>query len=158
MKLCPSPARYNQRGGVRLMFRIVVALLAAATAGACAKSADKVTAAYVSPLGYDQYNCQQIAQEAERISARVQQAAGAQNKQATSDAVATTVGIVIFWPALFFIGGDDATTYELARLKGEIEAIERASIAKNCGIVFQQAPPEPTAEELQQQQAARRTR
>lgn len=140
------------------MLKITVALLVAATAGACAKSADKVTAAYVSPLGYDQYTCAQIAAEAERISLRVQQASGAQNKQATSDAVATTVGIVIFWPALFFISGDDATTYELARLKGEIEAIERASIAKNCGITFQREPVPPTAEELQAAQAERRAR
>ena len=137
---------------------VLAAAVLAALAGACAKSADKITAAYVSPLGYDQYNCQQIGQEAERISLRVQQASGAQNKQATSDAVATTVGIVIFWPALFFISGDDATTYELARLKGEIEAIEKASIAKNCGIVFQSEPVPPTAEELQAAQAARRTR
>lgn len=140
------------------MYRILVALLAAATVGACAKSADRVTAAYVSPLGYEQYSCDQIAQEAERISVRVQHAAGAQNKQATGDAVATTVGIVIFWPALFFIGGDDATTYELARLKGEMDAIEKISIQKNCGIVFQRPPPEPTAEELQQQRDAARTR
>lgn len=124
--------------------------------GGCAKSADKVTAAYVSPLGYEQYSCAQIAGEAERISLRVQQVSGAQNKQATSDAVATTVGVVIFWPALFFIGGDDATTYELARLKGEMDAIEQISIRKNCGIVFQRPEPPPSAQELKAARDANR--
>lgn len=119
-----------------------LALCAMIALGACAKSADKVAAAYVSPLSYQQYDCAQISQEAERISARVQQLTGVQNKKATSDAVATTVSIVVFWPALFFIGGDDATTAELARLKGEMEAIERVSIEKKCGIVFER-PPEP---------------
>ena len=49
----------------------------------------------------------------------------------------TTVGVVIFWPALFFIDGDNQKTAELARLKGEMEALEQASIQKNCGIQFQ---------------------
>lgn len=115
-------------------------LAAALLCVGCAKSADKIAAAYVSPLSYEQYSCQQIGMEAERISARVMQVTGAQNQKATNDAVATTVGIVIFWPALFFIGGDDATSYELARLKGEMEAVEKVSIAKSCGIEFRHEP------------------
>lgn len=67
---------------------------------------------------------------------------GAQDSKATGDAVATGVGIVLFWPALFFIKGDSTTAAELARLKGEMEAIEQTSIKKNCGITFkkQEAP------------------
>lgn len=142
-----------------MSFKVVVAVASAAVAlGACAKPADRVTAAYVSPLSYQSYNCVQIGQEAERISARVMELTGAQNKKATGDAVATTVGVIIFWPALFFIGGDDATTAELARLKGEMDAIERVSIEKKCGIVFQKPPPQPTAEELREQREAERTR
>lgn len=122
------------------MKRIVgIALVALGVAG-CAKSADKVAASYVSPLAYEQYNCQQIGAEAERIAARVAQTTGAQNRQATNDAVATTVGLVVFWPALFFIGGDDERSYELARLKGEMEAVEKVSIAKSCGIEFRHEP------------------
>jgi len=67
-------------------------------------------------------------------------AAGAQDKQRTNDAIATTVGVVVFWPALFFIGGDKQTAAELARLKDEMDAIEQTSICKNCGIQFQRAP------------------
>lgn len=121
----------------------MVVLGAAIALCGCAKSADKITAAYVSPLTYQQYDCTQIGMEAERISARVQELTGTQNKKATNDAVVTTVGVVIFWPALFFIGGDDATTAELSRLKGEMEAIERVSIEKKCGIVFERAPEAP---------------
>jgi hypothetical protein len=67
-------------------------------------------------------------------------AAGVQDQKATSDTVATTVGVIIFWPALFFIGGDKGNAAELARLKGEMDAIEQTSIRKNCGIQFRQAP------------------
>ena len=38
---------------------------------------------------------------AERISARAIALTGAQNNRATSDAVATTVAVVVFWPAAF---------------------------------------------------------
>jgi len=109
--------------------------------GACAKSADQITAAYVSPLQYDQYSCTQLAEEAQRISGRAAEASGAQNQRAVNDAVMTTVGVVIFWPALFAVGGDDAKAYELARLKGEMEAVEQVSIRKNCGIRFQRPVP-----------------
>nr|WP_029556797.1 hypothetical protein [Xanthobacter aminoxidans] len=111
--------------------------MAALATAACAKSADKVSAAYVSPMQFQSYSCQQLAQEAERISARAIALTGAQNNRATSDAVATTVAVVIFWPAAFLVGGDDAQTAELARLKGEMDAIEQVSIQKKCGISFQ---------------------
>ena len=68
-------------------------------------------------------------------------AAGAQDSKATRDAIATTAAIVIFWPAAFFVGGNDQTTAELARLRGEMEAIEQVSIRKRCGIQFQRAAP-----------------
>lgn len=119
--------------------RIAVSVLLALALAACAKSADQVTAAYVSPITFQTYTCHQLAEEAERVSARAVVLTGAQNKQATSDAVATTVAVVIFWPAAFMVGGDNAQTAELARLKGEMETIEQVSIQKKCGIVFEKA-------------------
>lgn len=105
----------------------------------CAQNADEVQASYVSPLNYQSFSCQQIEQEARRVSARATQAAGVQDRSAQGDAVATGVALVLFWPALFFIDGDDETAAELARLRGEQDALEQASIQKNCGIVFQQS-------------------
>jgi len=119
------------------MRSVGVVALAALLAGGCASSSDKITASYVSPLQYEGYNCRQLAEEAQRVSHRAAAAAGAQDSQATKDAVATTVGVVIFWPALFLIGGDKQNAAELARLKGEMEAIEQISIRKKCGIQFQ---------------------
>jgi hypothetical protein len=37
--------------------------------------------------------------------------------------------------------GDGAQAAEVGRLKGEMQAIEHASIAKNCGIAFAREPP-----------------
>ena len=81
--------------------------------------------------------------EAQRISHRAAEVSGQQDQKAQGDKVKTGVGIVLFWPALFFMKGDGATAAELGRLKGEMDAIEQASIQKNCGVEFYRAPPPP---------------
>jgi hypothetical protein len=89
---------------------------------------------------YQNLSCQQLAGEAQRVSHGAMVAAGAQNKQADQDAAAMAVGLIIFWPAMFMARGDGAKAAELARLKGEMEAIQVASNTKGCGIHFQTAP------------------
>jgi hypothetical protein len=98
----------------------------------CASSSDEITAAYVSPLQYQHLNCPQIAAEAERVSFRVAELSGVQDGKRTSDAVATGVAIVLFWPAAFMIKGDGQTAAELGRLRGEFEALSKVSIEKGC--------------------------
>jgi hypothetical protein len=121
------------------MHKAFAAIAAAVLVSGCATRSDNISAAYVSPIGYQNYTCPQLQQEAARISARASAAIGAQDQKATNDAVATTVGVVLFWPALFFIKGDAASAAEVSRLKGEMEAIEQASVQKRCGIQFQRA-------------------
>lgn len=115
----------------------ILASVAAIALAGCADKAEDISAAYVSPLAYQGLSCKQIAQEASRVSNRVGEVSGVQNKKAKDDAVATGVALVIFWPAAFFIKGDKQTAAELGRLKGELQALEQTSIQKNCGIVFQ---------------------
>lgn len=52
-------------------------------------------------------------------------------------------GLIIFWAAMPLTKGNDENTAELARLKGQMNAIEEASIKKRCGIKFEHAPPPP---------------
>jgi hypothetical protein len=123
--------------------KVCVAVAISAAVSACAKSADQIEAAYVSPLQYEQYDCRQLGEEIQRVSARAAELTGSQNQKATGDAVAMTVGLVVFWPALFFIKGNDQQAGELARVRGEMQAIEKESIRKNCGFQFRQEPPPP---------------
>lgn len=122
------------------MRRCISLVAALALAGCASKSAD-IAPAYVSPLQYQSFTCPQLAAEAQRVSAAASAASGAQDSQATKDAVATTVGVIIFWPSLFLIGGDKQTAAQLAQYKGQMDAIQQESITKNCGIQFQTAPP-----------------
>jgi len=102
----------------------------------CAKDASQIPPMYVPPYQYERLKCTQLAEEAQRVSASAAQAAGIQNENASRDAFATGVAIVIFWPAAFFIGGYDQNTAELARLRGEMEAIEEVAARKHCNIQF----------------------
>src|SRR5690242_2432719 len=109
---------------------------------ACASSSNEIGATYVSPVQYQSYNCQQLSLEAQAVSARAATLSGVQDSQHTKDAVATTAAVIIFWPAAFLVGGDKQTAAELAQMKGQMVAIEQASIAKKCNIQFQQSKPE----------------
>jgi hypothetical protein len=125
------------------MKSVHLSALSALALAACATSSDKIAPSYVSPMQYDAYNCRQLAEEAQRVSHHAAAAAGAQDSQRTQDAVATTAAVIIFWPAAFFVGGDKQNAAELARLKGEMEAIEQVSIRKQCGIQFRSTAPPP---------------
>jgi hypothetical protein len=121
----------------------VVSVIAALVLAGCASRAADVTATYVSPMQYQAYTCAQLAAEAQRVSAAATAAAAAagnQDSQATKDAVATAVGVIVFWPTLFLIGGDKQNAAQLAQLKGQMDAIEQTSIQKQCGIQFRTGP------------------
>jgi hypothetical protein len=123
-----------------LIRNLQIAALGGALAG-CASSASDITPTYVSPIQYSSYNCQQLGLEAQSISARAAALSGAQDSQRTKDTLATTAAVIVFWPAAFFVGGDKQTAAELAQMKGQLVAVEQASIEKKCNIQFQGKPP-----------------
>ena len=103
----------------------------------CATAPKDIAPTYVSPVLYQNLTCDQLRAEASRVSQQAALASGQQSAQQGKDAAAVAVGVVLFWPALFFVGGDKANAANIANLKGQMEAIEAANTAKNCGIVFQ---------------------
>lgn len=119
-----------------LLKRAARAILVVAISGqmaACATAPDKISASYVSPLQYQSYDCDQIRAELMRVSGKVREVTGAQQRAAKNDAIAVGVGLVLFWPALFFLTTGDQKE-ELARLKGEYDALDQAAIQKKCAV------------------------
>jgi hypothetical protein len=100
----------------------------------CSTPPEKISATYVSPVQYQDYNCNQIQQEIARVERKIHEISGQQQKEADKDGAAMAIGLVLFWPALFFLAGQDKKD-ELARLKGEYEALESIAIQKECDIV-----------------------
>ncbi len=100
--------------------------------GGCATSSSNIAASYTSPMQYQSYDCAQLTSEAQRIQGRVNQLAGRLDEAASNDKVLMGVGMVLFWPALFALGGTKQQEADYARLKGEYDAIGQALIAKKC--------------------------
>src|SRR5260221_12339549 len=103
---------------MRVMWIVV---LSTALAG-CASSSSDITPAYVSPVAYQGYTCQQLAQEAQAVSTRAATLSGVLDSKRTSDGVATAAAIVVFWPAAIFVGGDMQSAAELVQMKVQIVA------------------------------------
>lgn len=81
---------------------------------------------------YQSFTCDQISAELRRVGSRVSEVTGQQQRAADGDAVAMGVGLIIFWPALFFLANDNDKREELSRLRGEYDALQAAGNAKTC--------------------------
>ena len=108
--------------------------LAILTLAGCATTSQNIQSTYVSPMTYASYDCTQLSLEADRISRRVSELTGQIDKRARGDKTQTAVALVLFWPAVFFLGDNEAQNAELAKLKGESEALKQASITRKCSI------------------------
>lgn len=119
---------------------LVVFTAVAVILGGCATSSKDVASSYVSPMQYEPYDCSQLAAEAGRIQARITALGGRLDTAAKNDAAIMGVCLIVFWPALFFIGGTKGQEAEYGRLKGEYAAVEQASIAKKCPAIVVAVP------------------
>ena len=86
----------------------------------------------MSPLQYQGYDCEQIAAEVQRISVRVNQLGGRLDEAANNDKGIMAVGLILFWPVLFALGGTKQQEAEYSRLKGEYDALEQQATLKKC--------------------------
>ncbi len=108
------------------------AAIALAISG-CATSPEKIQSASVSPLQYKDYTCNQVSLELDRVTRRANELHGKLKKLSDDDSGQMAVGLILFWPALFFLeGGDGPDAAEYARLKGERDALEKIAVEKNC--------------------------
>lgn len=124
---------------------------------ACADHSNSIPAQYVSPMQYDHYSCRQIGAEMATVSSRVSEIGAQNDKVASNDDVAMGVGLILFWPALFFLDRNSSQAAEYGRLKGEFDALEKAGIQKNCGLHVERpkvvVPPPPETSAYPEQNA-----
>lgn len=118
------------------MLAVAASICMLVAGGGGATAPEQIQAAYISPLVYQPYNCGQLRQEYARIGRRTDEVFAAQAGESSKDAGAVAIGIFL-WPALFALAGEDRR-YEVARLKGEADALEQAAIQKNCNQLLVQ--------------------
>lgn len=113
------------------MKKISSVLFSALVLVSCASKPENIDALYVSPTRYASLTCDQLNEEFREVQSRVNAMTKKQRKQRKNDKIATGVGLVVFWPALFFLMSDDQKE-ELAMLKGEYEALKAVHQRKDC--------------------------
>jgi hypothetical protein len=112
--------------------KFIALLLIPVFLSACATAGKDVVSTYVSPMQYSNYDCEQIKQEMLRTQSRAGQLSGRLDEAASNDKAIVGVGMILFWPALFALGGTKQQEAELSRLKGEYEALSAAGVSKKC--------------------------
>jgi hypothetical protein len=134
-----ATARHLAEHG-EIMKKIIALTLIGAALGGCATASKDIASTYTSPIAYQSYDCQQLGAETSRIQARVTQVGGRLDQAASNDKAIATAGAILFWPALFALGGTKAQEAEYATLKGQYDAVQQAAIEKKCAGAVAPAP------------------
>lgn len=99
----------------------------AIAAVSCAKAPESIAPSYVSEIGYQSWTCRQLGEEQQRLASAYATAAAQQEKARTND----VVGVILIGLPVSSMSGDNIAP-EIARLKGEQEAVRKAAITNNC--------------------------
>lgn len=111
----------------------------------CASSfSHQITAIHVPPTQYEALNCDQLSIQLVRLSKIMTDLAASIDKKASSDRRITgglsaagevvPLAAIVFLPAAFSLGGNEAQEDEYARLMGEYDAVRKAGVEKNCQL------------------------
>lgn len=120
--------------------KTTIAIATALALTGCATASKDITASYVSPVMYQSYDCQQLSAETVRLQSRVNQLGGRLDQAASNDKAIATAGAILFWPALFALGGTKGQEAEYATLKGQADALQVATVEKKCSVTPSIAP------------------
>ena len=120
-----------------MKFENILILFLAFFLFSCASQPKDIDAAYISPLKYKDFTCDELAMVQIQVEEQRNILFASLKREADADQTQAIVGTLLFWPAYFWLeGGDSAEAGEYARLKGEYNAIESASTMKKCFLEF----------------------
>jgi hypothetical protein len=130
----------SNRGHHPVLPTFAAAILATLLLGGCATAPENIAPIYVSDFSYSNWTCKQMAEEQPRLVAALATASAAQT-QARNDDIA---GVILIGLPVSSLSGSNMA-HEVARLKGELQALQRAAILKNCSLpaVRVEEPPSP---------------
>ncbi|TGY87332.1 hypothetical protein E5163_14790 [Marinicauda algicola] len=124
--------------------RFVAACAAAVAVAGCAQNAHQIAPSYVSANEYRGWTCEEYEVESARIRAAVLDVARRQDSAASTDTIAMSVGLFLFWPALFALAGTGDHANELGELRGRENAVFMAAAEAGCDFAAKPAVAKPT--------------
>ena len=99
----------------------------------CASQPDEIKATYIPSATFINLNCEQIDVAIRQKSSRLQVLYQMLSDKKKSDQTKAAVGAVLFFPALFLLGGDDSPeAREYSTLRGELEALKDVKVVNKC--------------------------
>ena len=116
----------------RLKRAVATATVAALLLPACATRPENVVASHVSSSRYSERTCKSLVRELDEVQDALRAQSAKLNDKATQDAVVTGVGVILFWPVLFALGNNAGLEGDVARLKGEEQAIRKQMREQDC--------------------------
>jgi hypothetical protein len=96
---------------------------------ACATLPESIPPSYVSAMTYQSYSCQQLGEEQGRLGAALSTASDAQRNARSND----TLGVILLGLPVSSLSGSNQAS-NIGRLKGELDAVQKAGIGKNCNL------------------------
>ena len=106
-----------------------LAVAALCALSACASRPESIAASYVSHEKYTQLDCAQLATKMTDVRAELDKYSKLQDSKATGDAW----GVFLLGIPFSQMSGDHAG--DVARLKGEVEAVDTAQVRNKCKSV-----------------------
>lgn len=112
-----------------------LALLALALIFSGCSSAPKsseVSAAYIPITQYGNHTCEQLVAEAEAVRRSIPGLEAAVDAHRSNQTGVEVVTWVLFWPAAFALDKGEQSSSQLAKAKGELQAIQVALMTNKC--------------------------
>lgn len=98
----------------------------------CATPASGISARSVDAGRYAGDDCGRLRAEESRLRAELADLSASLDRVAQKDRVVTGLGLLLFWPALFTVGGNELNESSYARMQGEYNAVRTAMRRANC--------------------------
>lgn len=118
--------------------KVGLPLACLAVLSACVSNPSNIAATYVNHAQYASMPCEEVQAELQRVSTREADLSNRQHQNYVTDTVLLTAGLVAFWPALLLMPATTDRKSEIAQMRGEKEALERASV-RQCSTRMAQA-------------------
>jgi hypothetical protein len=125
-------AKRIQGAKSRFLF-VFIGLLTVVAGISCAPHSHEIRSSEISPEKYRDYSCTGIYAEMNLHLRNLQELGREIDEEAETDETQTAVGVILFWPVLFWLEGSDTPeAQEYAQLRGEMLALEHTAILKDC--------------------------
>ena len=115
--------KYTNTAAALVILAIAVSLVG------CATAPENIAPAYISEMTYMSYTREQLSQEQSRLVSALAATSEAQRRARSGD----TVGIIFLGLPTSSLSGSNMAS-EVARLKGELQALQKAATMKNYNL------------------------